>query len=76
MRHVPAIWGTLDPFVELGPVIGRKVANAGFLEALLRADPFDQYHFFPPDGQSAEELQACLRQSFPGLGQKIGRAHV
>ncbi|AMD93214.1 glycosyltransferase family 4 protein [Desulfomicrobium orale] len=71
MRHVPAIWGTLDPFVELGPVIGRKVANAGFLEALLRADPFDQYHFFPPDGQSAEELQACLRQSFPGLGQKI-----
>ena len=41
MRHVPAIWGTLDPFVELGPVIGRKVANAGFLEALLRADPFD-----------------------------------
>lgn len=71
MRHVPAIWGTLDPFVESGPVIGRKVANAGFLEALLRADPFDQYHFFLPDGQSAEELRTYLGQAFPGLERKI-----
>jgi hypothetical protein len=40
------IWGTLDPFVEGGEVMGRKVANAGFLDALLAADPFDAYHFF------------------------------
>ena len=31
MRHVPAIWGTLDPFVESDPVIGRKVAKGAAL---------------------------------------------
>lgn len=47
------IWGTLDPFVESGPVMGRKVANTGFLRALLQADRFDAYHWFLP-GRSAE----------------------
>lgn len=63
MSNQPArIWGTLDPFVEPGPIIGRKVANLGFLEALLKADPFDAYHFFLPDQQSARCLQSFLRQ--------------
>ena len=30
------IWGTLDPFVEGGDILGRKVANASFLAALLK----------------------------------------
>lgn len=42
------IWGTLHPFFEAGPVYGRTAANAGFLTALLHADPFDEYHFFVP----------------------------
>ena len=40
------IFGTLHPFLEGGAVYGRKVANTGFMEALLRIDPFDEYHFF------------------------------
>lgn len=47
------IWGTLDPFVEGGPVIGRKVANCGFLQALLGADPFREYHFSCRTGTAA-----------------------
>lgn len=39
------IFGTLHPFLEGGAVYGRKVANTGFMEALLRLDPFDEYHF-------------------------------
>lgn len=43
------IFGTLHPFFEGGPVFGRKVANEGFMEELLRQDPFDAYRFYPPD---------------------------
>ncbi len=41
------IFGTLHPFFEGGPVYGRKVANEGFMEELLRQDPFDAYRFYP-----------------------------
>ena len=41
------IFGTLHPFFEGGPVYGRKVANEGFMEELLRQDPFDSYRFYP-----------------------------
>lgn len=70
MQHTPVIWGTLDPFVEGGPIIGRKVANTGFLEALLRTDPFDQYHFFLQDEQVAKDLQAYL-DIFPQQSKKV-----
>lgn len=82
---LPRVWGTLDPFVEAGPVIGRKVANHGFLQALLRSDPFDGYHFFIADRQAGQYLEEYLtglsgiprgkirilpRQELPGrLGQ-------
>ena len=61
------IWGTLDAFVEGGPVLGRKVANSTFLEALLRLDPFDSYHFFLNSAEAGEELRGWLRERFPAL---------
>lgn len=61
MEHIKKIWGTLDPFVEPGPVIGRRVANMGFLDALLSADPFDAYHFFPPTRDLADRILAHVR---------------
>lgn len=54
------IFGTLDPFFEGGGIMGRKVANAEFLRALLRLDPFEAYHFFPP----TETVAAALRSDF------------
>ncbi len=63
------IWGSLDPFFEAGPVIGRRVANAGFLRALLAADPFDTYHFFLSDAASGtalmERIAACRSSVLP-----------
>lgn len=65
------IWGTLDPFVEDGPILGRKVANTGFLRALLTADPFAQYHFFLPDMHSGAALESFVRSVRPGAASKI-----
>ncbi len=60
------IWASLDSFVEGGDILGRKVAGEGFLRALLEADPFDAYHFFPESGAQAEFLRAWTRDNFPG----------
>jgi len=70
-QHPGPVWGTLDPFVEGGPVIGRKVANAGFLQAFFEADPFAEYHFFLPDRQSGQELEAFVRSVCPSVGAKV-----
>ena len=59
----PRIWGTLDPFVEGGACMGRKVANAGFLEALICSRAFDEYHFFLADDATISNL----RKSFARL---------
>ncbi|EPR37555.1 glycosyl transferase group 1 [Desulfovibrio sp. X2] len=61
------IFGTLDPFYEGGDVMGRKVANAAFLKALLAADPFAAYHFFPPSETVAGVLRRDLSRDFPDL---------
>lgn len=65
------IWGTLDPFVEGGPIIGRKVANSGFLQALLGADPFREYHFFLPDRNSGKALEAFVNSVCPQVAAKV-----
>jgi len=65
------IWGTLDPFVEGGPIIGRKVANEGFLRALLEADPFAGYHFFLPDQAGGRALEAFVRTLPPAVCRKV-----
>lgn len=63
----PRIWGTLHPFFESGDIMGRSVANAGFLRALLRADPYDAYHFFLPDRKACAAMERELREGFPDL---------
>ncbi|MBI9111088.1 glycosyltransferase family 4 protein [Maridesulfovibrio ferrireducens] len=61
------IWGTLDPFYETGPVLGRKVANIGFLNELLTEDPFDEYHFFLSSGNVRDSLIGFIKENFPKL---------
>ncbi len=61
------IWGTLDPYYETGPILGRKVANIGFLSGLFGVDPFDEYHFFLSGAGSRQGLQSFLERSFPDL---------
>ena len=70
-KYPGPVWGTLDPFVEGGPVLGRKVANAGFLQALFEADPFAQYHFFLPDRQSGQGLEAFVQSVAPSVAAKV-----
>jgi glycosyltransferase involved in cell wall biosynthesis len=69
------IWGTLDPFVEGGEIMGRGVANVGFLDALLARDPFDAYHFFLPDQRTGETVEAHLQRSRSQL-LKQGRVRI
>ena len=59
------IWASLDTFLEGGDILGRKVAGEGFLRALLEADPFDSYHFFPESNVQSELLRARLQDEFP-----------
>ncbi|MFP4128943.1 MAG: glycosyltransferase family 4 protein [Desulfonatronovibrio sp.] len=59
------IFGTLDPFYESGPFLGRIVANTGFLDALLHLDPFDKYHFFVSSGKIASDCRRYLQKNFP-----------
>lgn len=61
------LWGSLDPFVEGGGALGRRVANSTFLEALFDADPYDGYHFFLENDASCEQLLAWTGERFPGL---------
>lgn len=58
----PRLWGTLDAFVEGGDVLGRRVANATFLRALLRADPYDGYHFFLAGAAARDGLTAWMQE--------------
>ncbi|WP_415719248.1 glycosyltransferase family 4 protein [Maridesulfovibrio sp.] len=61
------IWGTLDPFHENGPILGRKVANEGFLNGLLGLDPFDEYHFFLSGAGVKKGLHSFLSKNYPAL---------
>lgn len=61
------IWGTLDPFVEDGPILGRRVANSTFLAALLQADPYDAYHFYLSGDSTGDRLKTWLQEHFPAL---------
>ncbi len=80
VRPDARVWGTLDAFVEGGPVLGRKVANNTFLEALLRLDPFDSYHFFLSNAGAGTALAHWLHERFPALlrrgGIGIGLQHA
>ncbi|MDR3641803.1 MAG: glycosyltransferase family 4 protein [Humidesulfovibrio sp.] len=65
----PGIFGTLDPFMEDGPILGRRVANMGFLRALLARDPFEAYHFFLSDKDLRDSVAANLADLAPGIAQ-------
>jgi len=64
------IWGSLDPFVEGGDILGRSVANAGFLRALLAEDPFDAYHFFLQGGSQARDLRQFVLRAHPEVWEQ------
>ena len=59
------IFGTLDPFVESADVMGRTVANAAFLDALMRADPFDAYHFLMRSRREQARQEGLLAARYP-----------
>ena len=60
------LFGSLDSFVQPGEILGRGVANAGFLSALLSADPLDGYHFFLSGWEEIRRLEQNLRTLFMG----------
>lgn len=64
------VFGTLDPFLEDGPILGRRVANLGFLRALLAADPFEAYHFFIADKPRRESLAGHLAALAPDIARE------
>lgn len=65
----------MDPFFESGPVLGRKVANIGFLGALLTADPFDEYHFFLAGGGNQKSVHDFIERNFPDISS-AGRVKI
>ncbi|WP_027183568.1 glycosyltransferase family 4 protein [Desulfovibrio inopinatus] len=60
-------WGTLDPFFESGPILGRKMANAGFLSALFNSDPFDRYDFFLSHAGAESTVATAASKHWPAL---------
>ena len=60
------IFGSMHPFYEDGAINGRKLANAGFMDALLRLDPFEEYHFFVANPQALQE-QWAARETLPAV---------
>jgi glycosyltransferase involved in cell wall biosynthesis len=68
----PGVFGTLDPFLETGPVLGRRVANTGFLRFLLAADPFEAYHFFLSDKPLRDSLTDTLAGLAPDIAARGG----
>jgi len=66
------VFGTLDPFMEGGPILGRRVANVGFLRALFARDPFESYHFFLADKPLRDSLATGLAEFAPEMA-KAGR---
>lgn len=73
--NIKRVWGTLDPFYKVGPILGRKVANIGFLSALFGVDPFDEYHFFLSGAGPRAGVTNFLAKNFPTLSAS-GRVKI
>ncbi len=65
-----ANWATLHPFLEGGAILGRGVANARFLRALLKAGPFATYSFFLANQGQADNLRLSLDSDFSLLAAR------
>jgi glycosyltransferase involved in cell wall biosynthesis len=64
------IFGTVDTFIEGSGTelrLGRLVANARFLFALILSSQFDAFHFFCPTVSHVRVLQATLERELGGL---------
>lgn len=71
MQHKKRIFATTHPFFEGGDILGRTVANNGFIKALFTADPFDEYHFFLSGQPQLAALSNFFNEHFPGcVGEK------
>ena len=54
------LFGAIDPWIEPGPPLGRRIANEGFIHALLRYADFDEFHFFLPTHFPLQTLRQSL----------------
>ncbi len=70
------VFGTVDTFIE-GPVhdlrLGRLVANAQFLLALIRHGHFDAYHLYCPTAAHVRMLEEALSRE---LGAVAGQRRI
>jgi glycosyltransferase involved in cell wall biosynthesis len=64
------VFGTLDPFFEGGAILGRRVANVGFMRALLARDPFEAYHFFIADKPLRDSVGLALADIAPDIARE------
>lgn len=55
----------MHPFFEGGGIMGRGVANEGFIAAFLRSSPYDEHHFFLTDEHQVARVQKKLGLLFP-----------
>ncbi|CAK7064745.1 MAG: D-inositol-3-phosphate glycosyltransferase [Desulfovibrio sp.] len=59
------LWATLHPFFEGGGIMGRSVANEGFITALIRNAPYDGFHFFLAGEGQVQTVTEKLAALFP-----------
>ncbi|MCC8193757.1 MAG: glycosyltransferase family 4 protein [Deltaproteobacteria bacterium] len=59
------LWATLHPFFETGGIMGRSVANEGFIRAFLRLSPYTKHYFFLADEGLASHVRDRLERLFP-----------
>ena len=59
------IWASLHPFFESGDIMGRSVANEGFIRSFLAASPYDCHMFFLSDEGLASRVRERLECIFP-----------
>lgn len=71
------IFGSVDTFVESSGTLrlGRLVANATFLESLLRHGPYDLYEFFCPTQAERARLEEFLR-TLPDGARLLARCRL
>ena len=71
------VFGTVDTFIEGASRdlrLGRFVANATFMRALLEHSGFDAFHLFCPSTSHRRHLERILRQEMPGIIERRGIA--
>lgn len=68
------IFASLDSYCDTGDrIVGRAVANREFLKALMKMDPFSEYHFFLGDSFDRQNFKKYNDYIFrrPDLKEKV-----